>query len=121
MFEYLKEKNTSENERIVQRALLYIRENYTNPDISFKEVADFVGLSTSYLSTLMKKYGNINYNQYLNDVRIEKAKMFLRNKDIKTYEVAFCVGFNSSQYFSSIFKKITGMTPKEYREMKLNI
>lgn len=121
MFAYLQEKNTSENERIVQKALSYIRENYTNPDMNFKDVADFVGLSTSYLSTLMKKYGNINYNQYLNEVRIEKAKKFLRNKDVRTYEIAFYVGYNSSQYFSSIFKKMTGMTPKEYREMKWKI
>ena len=116
MFEYLKTSNTSENERLVQKALSYIKENYTNPEMNFKEVADSVGLSTSYLSALMKKYGNINYNQYLNEVRIERAKRFLSTPDIKTYEIAFYVGFNSSQYFSSIFKKTVGMTPKEYRE-----
>ena len=116
MFEYLKETNTSENEKLVQRALIYIRENYAVPDLSFKAVADSVSLSTSYLSVLMKKYGNINYNQYLNEVRIENAKRLLHSSNMKTYEVAFYVGFNSSQYFSSIFKKMMGMTPKEYRE-----
>lgn len=116
MFVYLEESNTCEAERLVHKALDYIKDKYANPELCFKEVADEVHLSTSYLGVLMKKYGNINYNQYLNEVRIENAKKLLASLDVKTYEVAYCVGFNSSQYFSSSFKKIVGVTPKEYRE-----
>jgi two-component system response regulator YesN len=116
MFIYLEESNTSETERMVQKALDYIKRNYSIPDLVFKDVADEVHLSTSYLSVLMKKYGNINYNQYLNEVRIENAKKLLASPDVKSYEVAFRAGFNSSQYFSSSFKKIVGVTPKDYKE-----
>lgn len=116
MFIYLEESNTCEAERSVQKALDYIKTNYSNPELIFKEVADAVNLSTSYLSALMKKYGNINYNLYLNEVRIENAKKLLISPDVKSYEVAFRVGFNSSQYFSSCFKKNIGITPREYRE-----
>lgn len=117
MFIYLEESITCEAKRTVQRAMDYIKKNYDNPDLVFKDVADEVHLSTSYLSILMKKYGNINYNQYLNEVRIENAKKLLASPDTKSYEVAYRVGFNSSQYFSSTFKKIVGVTPKDYKEM----
>ena len=117
MFIYLEESITCEAKRTVQRAMDYIKKNYDNPDLVFKDVADEVHLSTSYLSILMKKYGNINYNQYLNEVRIENAKKLLASPDTKSYEVAYRVGFNSSQYFSSTFKKIVGVTPNDYKEM----
>lgn len=119
ILDYLDEKNTSETERIVRRAMDYMKNNHTNPDLNFREVADSVHLSTSYLSVLMKKHGNINYNQYLTEIRIEHARKLLCQPDVKTYEAAFLVGFNSSQYFSSCFKKATGLTPREYKENNL--
>ena len=87
--------------------------------MSLEEVSRFVNLSSSYLGNSIKKYKNVSYINLLNQIRIENAKRLLLKADIKTYEVAFLVGFNSSQYFSSCFKKATGMTPKDFREKYL--
>ena len=78
-----------------------------------------MNLSSSYLGNSIKKYKQISYVNLLNQIRIENAKKLLLRSDTKTYEVAFLVGFNSSQYFSSSFKKSTGMTPKDFREQYL--
>lgn len=106
-------------EKRVNQAVEYIRENYPNPDLSLEEVARYVNLSSSYLGNNIKKYKQISYVNLLNQIRIENAKKLLLRSDTKTYEVAFLVGFNSSQYFSSSFKKSTGMTPKDFREQYL--
>lgn len=116
MFQHLEKKKTSESERIVRRAVEYMKEHHTDPDMNFKDVAESVHLSTSYLSALLKKHGNINYNHFLTQMRIEHAKELLCRPDVKSYEAAFMAGFNSSQYFSSCFKKATGLTPREYKE-----
>lgn len=109
----------SDIEKRVNQAVEYIKENYPKPDLSLEEVSRFVNLSNSYLGNSIKKYKHISYINLLNQIRIENAKRLLLKADIKTYEVAFLVGFNSSQYFSSCFKKITGMTPKDFREKYL--
>ena len=109
----------SDIEKRVNQAVEYIKENYLKPDLSLEEVSRFVNLSSSYLGNSIKKYKNVSYINLLNQIRIENAKRLLLKADIKTYEVAFLVGFNSSQYFSSCFKKATGMTPKDFREKYL--
>lgn len=117
--DYLELLNTTDIERRVNQAVKYIRENYPNPELSLEEVARTVNLSSSYLGNCLKKYKNISYVNLLNQVRIEQAKKLLGRLDVRTYEVAFLVGYNSSQYFSSCFKKATGVTPGVYREQAL--
>jgi two-component system response regulator YesN len=56
-----------------------------------------------------------NYVDYLNEVRIEKAKEYLRDSCYKTYEIAELVGIKDAHYFSKLFKKYTGVTPSEYK------
>lgn len=113
---YLAEQNTTEIEKKVNQAVAYLEENYANPELSLEEVAKKIQLSSSYLGNSLKKYKKISYINLLNQIRIERAKVFLSNPDIKSYEVAYLVGYNSSQYFSSCFKKTTGSTPGEYRD-----
>ena len=116
---YLEAHNTSSMEKRVNQAVEYICENYANPELSLEDVAREVCLSASYLGNCMKKYKKTSYVNLLNRVRIENAKKFLARTDIRSCEVAFLVGFNSSQYFSSSFKKSTGMTPSAFREQVL--
>lgn len=120
IYEYLRSRNTSDVEKRVNQAMDYIRENYSNPELSLEEVAREVNLSASYLGNCLKKFKNISYVNFLNQIRIENAKKMLAKPDTRSYEVAFLVGFNSSQYFSSCFKKSTGMTPGTYREQILH-
>ena len=119
-YEYLNSQNTTDVEKRINQAVEYIRENYSDPELSLEDVARQVNLSASYLGNCMKKYKQISYVNLLNQIRIENAKKLLSRPDTRSYEVAFLVGFNSSQYFSSCFKKSTGLTPGAYREQVLS-
>ena len=57
----------------------------------------------------------INLIEYVNQQKIEEAKRLLRESTLKLYEISDMLGFNNSFYFSRVFKKVTGMTPKDYR------
>ena len=99
----------------VKMVLDFIEANY-NQDLSLQQAAVHVGFSTSYLSSLFKKEIDVNFVEYLNEVRIEKAKGLLLDTYLKTYEIAEIVGFNENTYFCKMFKKVTGTTPGEYRK-----
>lgn len=92
----------------------YIAQNYSG-DLSLDTLAGSVYLSPSYLSRLFKRETGENLSAYVQNVRIEEAKMLLRTTTLKTYEVAERVGIPDPVYFSRIFKKITGAKPKDYR------
>ena len=72
-------------------------------------------ISPSYLSRLLKRYLGKTFVDVLTELRIEKAKILLENSDLKTYEVAEAIGIGDPHYFSTIFKKTTGITPSVYR------
>ena len=115
LYNYLEDQNASPLEKIVINAAHYMEEHFADPDLALNEVADHVHISASYLCALFKQYKQTSYVNYLNQIRMEYAKTILKDRGRKTYEAAFLSGFNSSQYFSSTFKKYTGMTPGEYR------
>ena len=101
----------------IQEAMSYIQKNYACEDMSTNLVAKQVNLSVSWLSTKFKEEVGVGISDYLNNLRIQKAKQLFDEQDYMIYEVAGKVGFASSQYFSKIFKQITGVTPNEYRRM----
>ncbi len=101
--------------QILQNAIDYIGENY-NMSISLNELAEHTYVSTYYLSRMFKKELGKNFIEYLNEVRIQKAKELLRSSQYKTYEVAELVGIQDPHYFSKIFKKYVNMTPTDYKE-----
>lgn len=103
-------ENTS---RHVRRAIKYINENYKN-EISLEDVANHVYLSSVHMSRLFKKETGKNLMDYVNMVRIEKARALLDTHQYKIYEVAELVGFKDNHYFSTMFKKYVHMTPTEY-------
>ncbi len=104
--------------QILQNAIQYICENYTM-SITLNELAEHTYVSTYYLSRMFKKELGKNFVEYLNEVRIEKAKELLKDNKYKTYEVAELVGIQDPHYFSKIFKKYVNMTPTEYKEAQL--
>ncbi len=104
----------------VLKAIEHIRENYTNEDISLKSVAAHVNLSPTYFCSLFKKETGMNFSDYLSKVRIDKSAELLKRTSKTISEIAFEVGFSDYRYFSQIFKKFKGETPREYhtRNMK---
>lgn len=113
------EKENQEN-RFVKEAQEYMKEHYAE-NILLSDVAERIGISASYLSTLFSQNLNCRFIDYLNQVRIERACMYLNQNYLKTYEIAYRVGFKDEKYFSKVFKKIKGMSPKEYRNCETNL
>ncbi len=95
----------------------YINENLDGK-LLLNEVADVFGLSPAYLSVLFKKSTDIGFSEYIYTRKIEKAKQMLLSGDMKIYEVSDALGFESAFYFSKVFKKVDGRSPREYIQSK---
>jgi two-component system response regulator YesN len=92
----------------------YIQEHLTE-NLSLEILAQNVHMNDTYLSRTFKKESGYSIIEYITMLRIEKAKELLANKNILTYEISEQIGFSDPSYFSLLFKKYTGMSPKEYR------
>ena len=101
--------------RLLEDAQQYVKQNYSNNEISLNMVASHVGISPSYFSTIFRQETGNTFIEYLTGLRMEKAKELLRCTNKKTSEIAYDVGYKDSHYFSYIFKKTQGVTPKDYR------
>ncbi len=100
---------------VLRNAVEYMHEHYHEP-VTLNEVAEHAFVSTYYISRMFKKEMGKNFVDYLNELRMEKAKEMLKDVRYKTYEVAEKVGIPDAHYFSRLFKKYVGVTPTEYRE-----
>ncbi len=109
----LDEKMHKGKRSIVQMTLRYMEENY-NLNVSLAEAAQRVFVTPNYLSRVFKEEMNANFIDWLNLIRVNKAKELLVSTNLKTYEIAEQVGYKDYKYFSAMFKKIVGRTPKEY-------
>ena len=100
---------------IIEKAEYYIARNYTE-DVALEDVAAYVNLSPFYFSRLYKSDTGKKFSEKLTEVRIQKAKEFLRQPNSSIKDVAYSVGYNDPNYFSKVFHKITGMTASQYKE-----
>lgn len=101
----------------ILKASLYIRDHYAEDDISLNQTASAVGMSPTHFSSVFKQETGEGFSEYLTEVRMEAAKRLLATTDEKMTEISEQAGYHDPHYFSSIFKKTQGMTPKEYRAM----
>lgn len=99
----------------VEKAVEYINMSYTE-DIRLKDVADYVHISETYLSIIFKKETGQYFTDYLNDLRIKKARELLKSGNINVTEVGEMVGYASTSYFSRVFKQLTGINPLDYKK-----
>lgn len=81
-------------------------------------VAAYIGLSPTHTSRIFKKDTGKTLIDFINEKKIEKAKILLSNKSYKVYEVAEMMGFQNIHYFSTLFKKYTGISPTKYVELQ---
>ncbi len=93
--------------------------DHLGEDLSIQVLTDKFSVSRSYLTSAFKEVGNCTVNAYIVSSRIELAKTLLLEKSIT--ETAFEIGFNNSNYFSTVFKKQMGITPKEYQQNRPNL
>ncbi|MCR5669424.1 MAG: response regulator [Butyrivibrio sp.] len=101
---------------LMEQVLALIEESYMREDFSLQEAADTIGLSLPYLSRMFRKEAGCTFVDYLTNLRMRKATIFLHDDSIKIYEVAERVGYSSQQYFSLVFKKKFGVSPIDYRQ-----
>ncbi|MCX8131793.1 MAG: response regulator [Clostridia bacterium] len=101
--------------KIIVNAKKFIDENYFN-EISLDDVARGVNISPNYFCKLFKDETGENYVEYLTFIRIQKAKEFLEEGKYSVKEVCYQVGYSDPNYFSRIFKKVTGITPTEFKD-----
>lgn len=100
--------------RTMKSAISYIRQNFTKP-ITLEDTASYVRLNPAYFSTLFKQTFHTTFKEYLNRLRIEESKALLNRTDYPIIDISAAVGFENQSYFSKVFKKYTGLTPKQYR------
>ena len=100
----------------VADTLKRIIEDKFNEQLSIEDLAKMVYLTPNYICNLFKEKTGENIIDYLTQVRMKKAKQYLTDKEMKIYEIAEKTGYNSTSYFSIVFKHTFGMSPKEYRD-----
>ncbi|WP_455503792.1 response regulator transcription factor [Blautia sp.] len=120
-----KEIETEENgkkdepESLLHQIDQYVEKNYCKK-ITLDDIADSLHVNRSYLSRYYKNKTGINLFDEILNRRVEKAKEYLSTTGLRTYEVSEAVGVEDAGYFSKMFKKITGVSPKEFRKREQN-
>lgn len=99
-----------------QRVYHYVEQNFDR-QLKLEDVASYFHLNKCYFCSVLKKELGKTFSQVVNEIRIENSKPLLEEGRLSTLEVALTVGFNNQNYFNMTFKKITGMTPLQYRRI----
>lgn len=109
----------SEDELYIKRlqpAFDYVLENYMN-EIKTPVMASLCNMSSSYFSRLFNKVMNMNFNDYVNQIRLKEAEKLLVSTDLNITEISNQVGFNTTSYFIKLFKQNKGTSPKQYQKL----
>lgn len=109
------ENELRKGQSVIDKINQYIHEHYKE-NIGRNEIAEQLFLSPEYVSKLYKKETGISLKEYIGEYRIEQAKRLLANDAMRISEVAEETGFENFTYFSTMFKKYTGMTPNQFRK-----
>ncbi|BFK28962.1 helix-turn-helix domain-containing protein [Blautia producta] len=99
----------------IQLATQYIKKHY-NENLSINGLAELYNMSPNYFSSVFKRELDQSAVNYITEVRMEKAREYLKDTDLSVIEIAENVGYEDSQYFFRVFKKTTGVTPLQYRQ-----
>jgi two-component system response regulator YesN len=114
-----RERALSHAEGVVKGLMGYIDENIDG-DLSLVALAERVHYNPSYLSRLFKRVAGGNLNQYVLNLRMERARSLLRDTRLTVSSIAGAVGFDNAQYFTTAFKRFFGLTPQALRDNDVN-
>jgi two-component system response regulator YesN len=115
MITMIVDKKGKRTNRIITISKDFINENYSDKNLSLSSISEHVGFSTVYFSQLFHAETGVRLSEYINNVRIDRAKDLLKNTTQKIYEIAYATGYNNPKYFNFVFKKKTGVSPNDYR------
>lgn len=110
------ELTANAHSRWVVKAVEYVKHHYGESDLSVESVAANINISSIHLRKTFKKEMNKTLSDFITEFRIERAKELLKKDELKIYEISTLVGYQTSQYFSQVFKKMTGTYPSEYKD-----
>lgn len=114
----LEEHRKTYKNHIVHNVQKYIRA-HIEERLSLNDIASVFNISPNYLSQLFKKYSDTGFSEYISQQKIARAKELMAEGNLKVYEIADKLGFENAFYFSKVFKKVTGYTPRDYQQLKL--
>ena len=114
--EEIQNKQKQVRHKTASRLLSYIEDNFCDNRLSLKQISETFGMHESYISNVFKNAVGENLSVYIERLRIEKAREMVKNTDMKVQQIAEAVGYTSDASFRRAFKKITGVSPLEYRD-----
>ena len=116
----LERRRDTRVDKIAEMVREYVMEHYKER-ITLGQAAEALNISQGYLSTAFKKQSGESFTNYVSAIKIEKAKELIASHQYMMYEVSDLLGFDTPFYFSKVFKKVTGMSPKEYEAQCLSL
>ena len=116
ILQQIADRRRNEANRPIKEAQRYINEHYAS-NVCLEEVSSLVGFNATYFSTLFKKETGMNFLEYVTLVRIRSAKQLLADSRKSTLDISHEVGYSDFKHFTKQFKKVTGLTPSEYRKL----
>ncbi len=116
IFDLIENEGQDYESALIQEIKLFIKEKFST-DINLTIISNHVSYSNSYVSRIFNELEGVSITTYINQIRIEKAKELLEQTNFSVQEIIDRIGFETPQYFSLVFKKAEGMSPREYRHM----
>lgn len=109
----LDDRKNTRSDKLVEQAKRYVQSHYTEK-LTLTDIADALNISYGHLSNTFKKFTNVTLSDYIASVKIDHAKELIDTHQYLMYEISDMLGFDNPYYFSKVFKKITGISPREY-------
>jgi len=109
----LRRRQAVKYDKHVELAQAYVLEHYREK-ITLGQVAEVLNISQGHLSSTFKKQTGKRFSDFVNEVKVDKARELIETHQYMMYEISDLLGFDTQYYFSTVFKKMTGYTPKEY-------
>ena len=100
---------------IINQAIRYMEKHYADENISLNSVAQAINISANYLSALFSQKMEVSFVEYLTQKRMNRAKQLLQRTNLRSSEIAYQVGYRDPRYFSFVFRKTQGCTPRAFR------
>lgn len=113
---YIKDNRKNEHSQIKERVMEFVNENYKDANLNISMISEYIDITPAYLSRLFKEQSSMALLDYINKVRLERAKELLKGTKSNINDIANEIGFQNTNTFIRIFKKYEGVTPGKYKE-----